>query len=182
MRKIVVSEFLTVDGVIESPEHWQFPYMDESVAAQIQAGIHSLDALMLGRVTYEIFAASWPQQTNNEFGIADKLNSVQKYVVSTTLKTADWNNSVIINQNVFDEIRQLKATDGGDIGITGSRRLVRSLAEADLIDEYSLMVHPIVLGRGERLFGDGLDLKLKMVDSKTFSTGVVLLTYQPDRN
>jgi dihydrofolate reductase len=110
------------------------------------------------------------------------LNSVQKYAVSTSLKTADWHNSVIISQNVFEEIRALKETEGGDIGITGSKTLVQSLAKADLIDEYSLMVHPIVLGSGQRLFEAGMDLKLKLVDSKAFSTGVMLLTYQPDRN
>jgi dihydrofolate reductase len=167
---------------MEGPENWQFPYMGEDVAAYIQTDIHSLDAMMLGRVTYEIFAGSWPHQTNNEFGIADKLNNTRKYVVSTTLKKADWNNSVIINGNVLDDIAQLKQTEGGDIGITGSCTLVQSLAKADLIDEYRLMVYPIVLGRGQRLFDAGMDLKLKLVDSKAFSTGVVILTYQPDRS
>ena len=181
MRKIIVSEFLTLDGVMEAPEEWQFPYLSDDVAEFIKVQILALDAQLLGRVTYDIFAASWPSQTNNEFGIADKLNSMPKYVVSSTLKKADWNPTTVINGNVVEAISKLKQQPGGSIGITGSATLVQSLMKADLIDEYQLQVYPIVLGKGRRLFKDGIDKKLKLVESKTFSSGVVILIYQPDR-
>jgi dihydrofolate reductase len=165
---------------MEAPEEWQFPYLSDDLGKFIQEEIHSLDAQLLGRVTYEIFAGSWPTMTNNEFGIADKLNSMPKFVVSSTLTKADWNPSTIISGNVAEEIRKLKQQPVGNIGITGSTTLVQSLMEADLIDEYHLQVYPIVLGKGRRLFKDGVDKKLKLVDSKTFSSGVVALIYQRD--
>src|SRR5262247_3431120 len=107
MRKLIVAEFLTVDSVMEASEEWQPPYVSEDVAEAIQASIHASEAMLLGRVTYELFAAYWPYQTNNEFGIADKLNSQPKFVVSTTLEKAEWNNTTLIKGNVADEIRKL---------------------------------------------------------------------------
>ena len=182
MSKIIVSEFLTLDGVMEAPEAWQFPYISDDVGEYIQAQILALDAQLLGRVTYDIFAASWPLQTNNEFGIADKLNSMPKYVVSSTLKKAEWNPSTIISGNVVEEIAKLKQQPVGNIGITGSATLVQSLMEADLNDEYQLQVYPIILGRGLRLFKDGMDkLPLKLVEAKPFRSGAVAFIYQPDR-
>ncbi len=182
MSKIIVSEFLTLDGVMEAPEDWQFPYLSDDMSAFIQEQILALDAQLLGRVTYDIFAAYWPLQTNNEFGIADKLNRMPKYVVSSTLKKAEWNPSTIISGNVAEAVAKLKQESVGNLGITGSATLVQSLMEADLIDEYQLQVYPIVLGKGRRLFRDGMDkLPLKLVESKTFSSGVVALSYQPDR-
>jgi dihydrofolate reductase len=178
MRKIVVSEFLSVDGVMEAPEKWQFPYVSDDVAANIQAHILASDAVLLGRVTYETFAAYWPLQTHNEFGIADKLNSQPKFVVSTTLKKADWNNSTLIKGNVIEEIARLKQQPGGLIDVTGSATLVQSLAKAGLVDEYRLLVHPIVVGSGKHLFNEGTDtIGLKLVNLTTFSSGVVALTY-----
>jgi dihydrofolate reductase len=180
MRKIIVSEFVTLDGVMEAPETWQFPYYSDDMGEVIKAQILASDAMLLGRVTYEVFAAYWPSQTNNEFGIADKLNSSPKFVVSSTLQKAEWNNSTLIKGNVAEEISKLKQQPDGNIRITGSATLVQSLMQADLIDEYQLMVHPVVLGSGKRLFRDGSDtLKLKLLDTKTFSKGVVLLCYQP---
>jgi dihydrofolate reductase len=180
MRKIIVGMFLSLDGVMEAPETWQFPYITPDVNESIQAQILESDALLLGRVTYEIFASYWPLQTHNEFGIADKLNNQPKYVVSSTLKKAEWNNTTIINNNAMAEIARLKQQLGGDIAVTGSATLIEALMQADLIDEYQLQVHPVVLGSGRRLFRDGSAPKtLNLVDSKAFSSGVVLLTYQP---
>ena len=152
MSKIIVSEFLTLDGVMERPEDWQFPYFSVDLAEFVKAEIHALDAQLLGRVTYDIFAASWPTQTNNEFGIADKLNSMPKYVVSSTLKKGDWNPTTVIIGNVVEAITKLKQQPIGTIGVTGSATLVQSLMETDLIDEYHLQIYPIVLGKGRRLF------------------------------
>jgi dihydrofolate reductase len=181
MRKVIVSEFLTLDGVMEASEQWQPPYVSDDVAEEIRVGIHAAEASLLGRVTYEIFAAYWPLQTHNEFGIADKLNSEHKFVVSSTLEKAEWNNSTLIKGNVAEEIRKLKQQPGGDIRVVGSATLVQSLMHANLIDEYRLMVHPLVLGRGKRLFNDGMETTgLKLVEAKAFSSGVVLLCYQPD--
>lgn len=182
MRKIIVSEFLTLDGVMESPENWQFPYVSDDVAETIQTQIHEYGAMLLGRVTYEIFAAHWPLQTNNEFGIADKLNSMPKFVVSSTLEKAEWNNSTLIKKNAVEEITKLRQENGGNIQLVGSATLVQALLQTDLIDEYRLLVHPIIMGSGKRLFKDGLDtMALKLMDSKMFSSGVVALTYQPDK-
>ncbi len=181
MRKVIVSEFLTVDGVMEASEQWQPPYFSDDVAEFIKAQILGFGAELLGRVTYEVFAAYWPLQTNNEFGIADKINSMPKFVVSSTLERAEWNNSTLIKANVEEEIGKLKQQPGGNIGIIGSAALVQSMMQADLIDEYHFLVHPVVLGHGKRLFKDGMETTaLKLVESKTFNSGVVLLRYQPD--
>jgi dihydrofolate reductase len=182
MRKLIAAEFLTLDGVMEASEEWQPAYVSEDVADEIQASIHASEALLLGRVTYEMFAAYWPSQTNNEFGIADKLNSQPKFVISSTLETAEWNNSTLIKGNVAEEIRKLKQQPGGDIRLTGSATLVQSLMQDDLIDEFWLMFHPIVIGHGKRLFRDSIDTTaLNLVETKTFSSGVVLLRYRPVR-
>lgn len=178
MRKIVVSEFLSADGVMEAPETWQFPFQSEEMGAITERQTNNIDAFLLGRVTYAVFAGFWPTQTNNEFGVADKYNSAPKYVVSTTLQNADWNNSTLIQSNVIEEIRKLKQQPGGDIGIIGSATLVHSLLEASLIDEVQVLVHPIVLGKGTHLFCDGYHSPLKLVDSMILPNGVVYLSYQ----
>jgi dihydrofolate reductase len=179
MKRIVVLEFLTADGVMESPEKWQFPYLSEDLAKANQAQMLALDSLLLGRVTYEIFASSWPLRTNNEFGIADKLNSMTKYVISSGLETAKWNNSTLIKTNVVNEIAKTKQQGEGDIGIVGSAALIRWLMPYNLIDEYRFLIHPIVLGKGRRLFADSTTLMLKLVETKGFESGVILLAYQP---
>ena len=178
MRKVIVYEYMTLDGVVEAPEKWQFPYLSDDVAEIIQSQILDADAILLGRVTYEIFAASWPMRTNNEFGVADKLNSVPKFVVSSTLDRVEWNNSKLIKGNVLEEITKLKQLPGGNMAIIGSASLIRSLMKYELIDEYRLMVHPVVLGCGKRLFPEGINLALRLVDTNAFSSGVVLLRYQ----
>jgi len=187
MGKVVVSEFVTLDGVMEDPggaesfEHggWSFqfergPEGDRFKLDEVMAG----DALLLGRVTYEGFAAAWPSMTD-EVGFADKMNSMPKYVVSTTLEDASWDNSTIVRDNVADEVRRLKEELGGDILVAGSRQLAHFLAREGLVDEYRLMVSPIVLGSGKRLFDDESALqRLRLTDSFTSGDGVVTLTYE----
>ncbi len=123
MRKLIMAEFLTLDGVMEASEEWQPSYVSEDVAEAIQTSILTSDAALLGRVTYQMFAAYWPTQTNNEFGVADKLNSQPKFVVSSTLDKAEWNNTTLIKGNVVEEIRALKQQPGGDIRLSGSATL-----------------------------------------------------------
>jgi dihydrofolate reductase len=189
MGKLVVSEYVSVDGVMEAPgggeefEHggWTFqfdrgPEGDEFKLNELRAS----DALLLGRVTYEGFAAAWPSMTDEQ-GFADKFNSMPKYVVSTTLEEPlEWNNSTLIRDNVADEIATLKQELDGDILVNGSAQLVHKLMEYDLVDEYRLMVFPIVLGSGKRLFGDTSDTTpLQLQETKTVGSGIVILTYQP---
>ena len=179
MRKIVVGEFVSADGVMEAADQWQLPFQTDEMGEITERQIRDAGAFMMGRVTYEMFAGYWPTLKNNEFGVADKMNSAPKYVVSTTLQKADWNNSTHIKSNVVEEIRKLKQQPGGDIAIIGSMKLVRSLLDADLIDEVQMLVHPIVLGKGGRLFADGgRRSDMKLADSKILSNGVVYLSYQ----
>jgi dihydrofolate reductase len=175
MRKLVVTEFISLDGVIENPM-WTFPYWNDEIAAFKGEETESSDALLLGRVTYEGFAEVWPKRTADG---AEYFNGVRKYVVSTTLKTADWNNSVIISDNVVDEITKLKQQDGTNITVHGSATLAQFLMEHNLVDEYHLLVYPVVLGSGQRLFKDDLKTTLQLVRSQQFSTGVVALVYEP---
>ena len=176
MRKIVVSEFMSADGVIEAPDQWQFPFQSEEMGEITVRQNHDNEAYLFGRVTYGMFAGYWPTLKNNEFGVADKINTAPKYVVSTTLQTADWNNTTPLKS--LDELRHLKQQSGGRIGIIGSAKLVHALLEVDLIDEIQVLLHPIVLGKGGRLFPDGYQASMKLTDSKPLPNGVVYLTYQ----
>lgn len=180
MRKITAGLFISLDGVVEAPETWHFPYFNDEMGEVVGAAMASSDAMLLGRVTYQEFAAYWPGSTDDQ-GIGTHMNNTPKYVVSTTLENADdWQNSTLINGNVVEEITKLKQQEGKNIGITGSPTLIRSLLRDDLLDELQLLVHPIVVGKGKRLFPDGSEKKgLKLVDSRTFSTGVLALTYVP---
>jgi dihydrofolate reductase len=187
MRKVVASELVSLDGVMESPEEWHFPYFNDEMGTEIGAAMATADAMLLGRVTYQEFAAFWPSQnseSSEDQEFADYMNNTPKFVVSTTLEEPlEWNNSTLIKGNVAEEITRLKQQPGGDISITGSGTLVRSLLAEDLLDELRLMVHPLVVGRGKRLFEEGGGQKaLKLVDSKTFGTGVLYLTYQPTQS
>jgi dihydrofolate reductase len=179
MRKVVAVEFVSVDGVMESPEEWASSYSNDEMEQANAAGMAASDAMLLGRVTYEALAAFWSNQPGGT-PMVDYINSVRKYVVSGTLEKVEWQNSTLIEGDVAEEIGKLKQQSGKDIVILGSGTLVRSLLHDDLLDELQLIVHPIILGSGKRLFEDGGDQKaLKLVDSKTFSTGVLYLTYQP---
>jgi len=172
---------MTLDGVVESPQDWSFPYWSDETAKFKWDELLATDAHLLGRVTYEGFAAAWPDRTDAQ-GFADRMNSLPKYVVSTSLKKAEWNNSHIIKTNVADEIAKLKKQSGDDILVAGSMTLIRMLMEHDLVDEYRLLMYPIVLGKGKRLFTDGMVTSLKLTESKPMGSGVVLLRYEPDRN
>ena len=183
MRRVIATELVSVDGVMESPEEWAFPYSNDEMEQANASGMAASDAMLLGRVTYEALAAFWPNQPGGT-PMVDYINSVPKFVVSRTLEEPlEWNNSTLIEGNVAEQIAELKRQPGKDIGIVGSGTLVRSLLQDDLLDELRLMVHPIVMGSGKRLFEEGGGQKaLKLVDSKTFGTGVLYLIYQPDRN
>ena len=179
MRKVIVSEFLSLDGVIQEPM-WTFPYWNDEIAKFKFDELFAIDALLLGRVTYEGFAAAWPGRTDEQ-GYADRMNGLPKHVVSTTLEKAEWNNSHLIKANVAEAVSKLKQQPGQDILIFGSGKLIETLIEHNLVDQYHLLVYPIVLGSGQRLFEDGTNTKLKLSDTKTFSSGVVALIYQPER-
>lgn len=180
MRKIVAGLFMSLDGVVESPEKWHFPYFNDEMGAAVGAQMAGSDTMLLGRVTYQEFADFWPNQSGTDNDAADYMNNTPKVVVSTTLDSVEWQNSTLIKGNVAEELTKLKQQPGKNIGITGSPTLVRSLLREDLLDELSLLVHPLVVGGGKRLFVDGTAQKpLKLVESKTFDTGVVYLTYQP---
>jgi len=182
MRKIIVSAWITVDGVFDADTmpQWFLPFDSIGRQEYIRDGILEADALLLGRTTYEMLAPYWSSLKNNEMGVAAKLNSVAKYVVSTTLQKAGWNNSTIISANVIDEIKKLKEQKGNEIQIEGSATLVHSLIEANLIDEFRFLVHPIIVGSGKRFFKDGMQTKaMTLVSSKVFDNGVFLLCYKP---
>ena len=176
MRKIVSGLFISLDGVIEIPEQWMGPYFNPELGQVIGSMMAAQDAMLLGRVTYEMFAAHWPQQTGE---MADTMNGTPKYVVSGTLRSADWQNTTLIPAaGAFGEIARLKQGAGQNIGMTGSGILVSSLLREGLLDELHLFVFPVVLGSGKGLFGESGDqLPLKLIDSATFETGVVHLTY-----
>ena len=190
MGKLVVSEFVTLDGVMEDPGGaeefdrggWAFQFDRGAEGDKFKLDeVMASDALLLGRVTYEGFAEAWPSRTG-EF--ADKFNGMPKFVVSTTLEGAQWNNSTVIKGDVAEEVATLKQRPGGDILVNGSATLVRTLAEHGLVDEYRLMVFPVALGRGKRLFEDVSDsTALRLVDTKQVgSDGVLILIYQPAPN
>ncbi|MEQ8677277.1 MAG: dihydrofolate reductase family protein [Aggregatilineales bacterium] len=179
MRKLIVTEFVSLDGVIEDPM-WTFPYWNDEIAAFKGEETSNNEPILLGRVTYVGFAEAWPARTDEESG-GVYFNGTRKYVVSTTLDTADWNNSVLIKDNVVEEIKKLKAEEGPDIVVHGSGNLVKTLMAHDLVDRYRLLVYPVVLGEGQRLFEEGAKATLNLVEAKSFSSGVTALIYEPVR-
>ena len=181
MRKIIAAEFVSLDGVMESPDKWHFPYFDDEMGETVGAAMAAADAMLMGRVTYEEWAAYWPSQNPEENEGAGFMNGVRKHVVSTTLQEPlEWNNSTLVGENLAEGISGLKQQEGKNIAISGSGGLVRSLLREGLLDELQLMIHPIVVGGGKRLFGEEREPKaLELVDSRTFGTGVVYLTYRP---
>ena len=182
MRKIVVSEAVTVDGIFdaETMGQWAQPYTSDEKDKHIQELVEVADALLYGRTTYELQAPYISSLKNNEYGIADRMNSMPKYVVASKPLKAEWNNSTVTKENVLEEITKLKRQPGQDILIMGSATLVESLAQAGLIDEYKLLVYPAIMGSGKRFFKNGMGpTRLKLVASKALSSGVVLLSYEP---
>jgi dihydrofolate reductase len=178
VRRLVVTEFMLLDGVVEEPA-WTFPYWNDEIARFKGEESSASDALLLGRVTYGGFAAAWPESEDEG---ADYFNGVRKYVVSKTLKEPlEWNNSTLIEDDVVEEITDLKRQDGKDITVHGSATLVQTLMRHGLVDRYRLLVYPVVVGKGKRLFGEGIPATLKLLESQSFGSGVVALVYEPDR-
>ena len=164
---------------MEEPFPWTSPYWNDEIAKFKRDELFTAGAHLLGRITYEGFAAAWPGRTDEQ-GFADRMNSLPKYVVSTTLKKADWQNSHIISANIAPEIARLKQVPGQDILVAGSATLVNTLINQDLVDELHLLVYPVILGTGKHLFSNGNKASLKLAEAKYFSSGVVLLRYQQD--
>ncbi|GAC1646846.1 MAG: dihydrofolate reductase family protein [Herpetosiphon sp.] len=176
MRKVVVTMFVSLDGIMEEP-HWTAPYWNDEIAKYKLDELFESDAMLLGRVTYEGFAKAWPSMTDEQ-GFADRMNSLPKFVASRTLQETTWNASVI-SGDLAEAVATLKQQPGENILVGGSAQLVQSLMEHNLIDEYRLLVYPLVLGSGKRLFKEGSKTTLQLAETRSFSSGVVLLVYQP---
>jgi len=190
MRELIVAEFITLDGVIQAPggavedtdggfQHggWTIPYWHDDIGRHFFEVMSQSDALLLGRKTWQIHGGAFEPMVDDPFGTA--MNSIRKYVVSTTLKSADaWRNSTLISENVVEAIRQLKQQPGKNILTDGSSVLTKTLANNDLVDEYALHVYPLVLGGGKKLFPEGKRLNMKLVEVTPLPTGVVFLRYR----
>ena len=179
MRKIKSHFFISLDGVVESPDKWHFPYFNDEMGAAVGNGFAGSDAVLMGRVLYEEWAAYWPQNADQPFG--DVINDIQKYVVSNSLQRAEWQNTEVVTGDAAGKLRELKAQDGGDISMSGSATTVRWLLREGLLDELNLLVHPIAVGEGfARLFPpDEPTTPLQLLRSETFETGVLNLSYGP---
>ena len=176
--RLVATEYVTFDGVSEEPGRWSGPFFNEEAQKFKFDELQATDALLLGRKTYEGFAAAWPKmQGTGEFGV--KMNNMPKYVVSSTLKTVDWTGARLITDDVAGEVRKLKAAPGNDLLLSGSGQLFNSLMQSDLIDLYRFMLHPVVLGTGRRLFPEQVAKRaFELTETKRFSSGIVILEYQ----
>ena len=176
-RRIVAHYFVSLDGVVESPDKWHFPYLDDEMGTAIGTGMAESSAMLMGGTLYREWSQYWPASTD-EF--ADHMNSTPKYVVSRTLDRADWANTTLIRDDVADRIREIKAQPGGPIAMSGSATLARWLLAEGLLDELSLLVHPIVVGTGARIFPDGTPQQpLELASSTAFGSGVLHLRYRP---
>ena len=182
MRKIKSHFFISLDGVVESPDKWHFRYFDDEMGAAVGAGFATTDALLMGRVLYSEWAGYWPEHADEPFG--DVMNSIKKYVVSSSLQAAKWQNSEIISGDVARQLTDIKGQDGSDITMSGSPTTVRWLLRQGLLDELNLLVHPIVVGGGlARLFPpDEPSIPLELLTAQTFKTGVLSLSYAPARD
>ena len=179
MRKVVANLFISLDGVVERPDQWHFPYFDDEMGAAVGAGFATSDAMLMGRVLYEEWAAYWPEHADEPFG--DVMNSMKKYVVSNSLQTAEWQNTEVINGDVAQRLTEIKSQDGGDIAMSGSATTVRWLLREGLLDELNLLVHPLAVGDGmARLFpSDEPTIRLELRSAQTFQSGVLNLSYGP---
>jgi len=181
MRRLVVSAWVSIDGIFDADTmpQWFSPFDSIAKNEYIRDSIMKADALLAGRTTYEMLASYWSLQLNDDNGPASKINSMEKFVVSSKLEKPAWNNSTIINKNIIEEISELKKLNGNEIQIPGSATLVQSLMKANLIDEYRFLVHPIIMGSGKRFFKDEMKTsEMKLIKTQTFDKGVVLLCYQ----
>ena len=177
--RLVATEYLSLDGVFEEPGHWSGPWFKEDAGQFKWDELQASDAQLLGRKTYEGFAAAWPtMEGTGEFGV--RMNTMPKYVVSSTLDKVEWPGSKLIKGDVMGEIRKLKKAPGKDLLLAGSGQLFNALMQENLIDVYRFMVHPVVLGEGRRLFaGEGSRRPLTLTDTKKLSTGILILEYGP---
>ncbi len=180
--RLVATEYMSLDGVFEEPGHWSGPYFDDSAAQFKWDELMASDALLLGRKTYEGFAAAWPtMEAAGDFGL--KMNTMPKYVVSSTLQKAEWSGSKLIKGNVVGEIRKLKHEPGNDLLLSGSAQLFNAMMKEDLIDLYRIMLHPVVVGEGKRLFsGESAPTVLQLTDTKRVGKGIIVLEYRPARD
>ncbi|QBD75769.1 dihydrofolate reductase [Ktedonosporobacter rubrisoli] len=179
MRKLIVTENISLDGGIETISGGEgHPSGGDDLAAVNREHMAAADAVLLGRVTYEEFAGYWPAQTNDTTGVSDYLNRTIKYVVSSSLSQPSWQNTKILRGSLTDEVMALKQSPGKDIVATGSITLVHALIREKLVDAYRLFVYPVVSGQGRRLFPDGITSRLQLVETRTFHSGIVLLSYQ----
>jgi len=176
MGKIVSNFFMSLDGVVEAPDQWHMPYFNDEMGGAIGKGMETNRGFLMGRVLYDEWAAFWPKSDDD---FATFFNNHPKYVVSNSLTAADWNNTTIVSGDVPQQLTEIKNDTDGDLVISGSATLVRSLLAAGLVDELRVLVHPIVVGHGARLFEDSTPHALELVAQETFSTGVLNLTYAP---
>ena len=176
MRKLIVTELVSLDGVNEAPEKWSIAYWNDEIARFKHDELFASGAMLLGRRTYETFAGSWPGR-KDETGFADRMNSLPKHVVSSTLQDLEWNNAWLVEGDVAKTVSELKKQKNGDLLVYGSGSLVQTLLKHGLVDECRLIVYPLVLGTGKRLFSDGAPLKLNLQEARPFSSGAVLLRY-----
>lgn len=182
VRKISATLFITLDGVIAEPHKWSFPFWNDEIAKFKDDELRQTDALLLGRITYETFAASWPQRTDDT-GFSDKFNRMTKYVVSSTLAKANWSGSEIVRpDDLKRHLAKIKAQAGGDVMVHGSASLVQSLMREGQLDELRLLVYPLVLGKGKQLYEGIGEATFKLASSQTFGTGVVALIYRRTSN
>lgn len=193
MRKLIVNEWMTLDGVVQAPAYadedtsggfqhggWHTPYFDDRSLRWVIDNVRGAGGFVLGRGTYELFASHWPNASPEEQALAEPLNELPKYVASTTLaEPLDWQNSTLLHGDLGEAVRALKAEDGGDLRAIGSPALVQTLLERDLVDEVHLMIDPLILGGGKRLFpATGAPRPLRLVDSWVTATGAIIATYQ----
>src|SRR4029077_10415941 len=175
MRKIIESTLVSADGVVGSPPLWAMGYRDEEVTRDALERLSGSDAMLMGRGTYELFAATWPGQTDD---FARRINAIRKYVFSSTLTSADWSNSTIVRGDVLAEVTRIKEQDGRDLALFGHGRLARTLLDSGLIDELRLSIHPVLAGAGLPQFSNGHKTPLTLVAAKPFTTGAVVLSYR----
>jgi dihydrofolate reductase len=193
MRKVIVNEWMSLDGVVQAPgqpdedtsggfEHggWHVPYLDDTAAQEVLENLNDAGGFLLGRRTYEIFAGYWPSAPEEEQAFAQPLNTKPKYVASRTLTDLEWQNSTVLEGDLAEAVAALKQEDGGDLHVIGSTELVQTLLEHDLVDEFRLMIDPLVVGGGKRLFrDDGALRSMRLVDSEVTTTGAIMAAYAP---
>ena len=180
MGRIVSNFFISLDGVVESPHEWHFPYFNDQMGAAVDAGVQQSSAFLMGRVLYDEWSEYWPAHDSDAADFAAFINSVPKYVVSNTLDAAGWNNTTVVSGDVAGRLAEIRAATDGEITMSGSATTVRWLLANGLLDQLNLLVHPIAIGHGKRLFEDDATYPLRLVSHEVFDTGVLNLGYVPE--